>query len=117
MSTWKLETIVEPVPGGAIVTANGRIGQVTGDRFAEALRRARREASRLIVDLTGVDYISGPGVRALLETADSVETLILCGLGQAVRNTLDLAGVNGRVRIEETRAAAIEKVGAGRAGL
>jgi len=107
MSTWNLQRIVEPVAGGAIVTAKGRIGRVTADRFADALRAARREAPRLIVDLAGVDYISGSGVVALLETADSADALILCGLGEAVRNTLDLAGVNGRVRIIETREAAI----------
>jgi anti-anti-sigma factor len=110
MSTWNLETVVEPVAGGAIVTAKGRIGRVTTDRFADALRVARHETSRVIVDLAGVDYISGAGVLALLETADRVDALILCGLGEAVRNTLDLAGLNGRVWIEETREAAIGRL-------
>jgi anti-anti-sigma factor len=110
MSTWKLETLVETVPGGAILTVRGRIGRVTADRFADALRNARRESARLVVDLAGVDYISGPGISALVATADSTEALILCGLGEAVRNTLDLAGVNGRVTIEETRQSAIEKI-------
>jgi anti-anti-sigma regulatory factor len=77
------------------------------------LRAARRQAPRLIVDLAGVDYISGPGVVALLETAERADALILCGLGEAVRNTLDLAGVNGRVRIVETRDAAIGQLIAG----
>ena len=80
---------------------------MTAGRFAEALRQARQEAPRLVVDLTGVDYISGGGISALLEAADGAETMILCGLGEAMRNTLDLAGLNGRVRIEETREAAI----------
>ena len=113
MNTWSFETSVEAVQGGAIVTARGRIGAMTADRFADALRRARHDAPRLIVDLTGVDYISGPGIAALLETVDTAETVILCGLGEAVRNTLDLAGVNGRVRIEDTRAGAVELVARG----
>ena len=107
MNTWKLETSVESVQGGAIVTARGRISATTADRFAAALRQARHEARRLVVDLAGVDYISGGGISALLEAADGAETVILCGLGEAMRNTLDLAGVNGRVHVEETREAAI----------
>lgn len=99
---------VEPVQGGAIVTARGRISASTADRFAEALRRARDETGRLIVDLAAVDYISGPGISALLDAADRGAPMILCGLEEAVRNTLDLAGVSGRVRIEETRQAAID---------
>src|SRR5438045_3246507 len=110
MSTWILDTVVETVHGGAIVTAKGRIGRVTAARFADALRGARRDRSRLIVDLAGVDYISGPGIHALLETADDVDALILCGVGEAVRNTVDLAGLNERVRIVETREAAIDRL-------
>jgi len=113
MTTWMLETVVDAVPGGAILTVRGRIGRVTAARFSDALRNARRETSCLIVDLTGVDYISGPGISALVETAGA-QGLILCGLREAVRNTLDLAGVNGLVRIEETREAAIEACKAGR---
>lgn len=107
MNTWDLETTLEPLEGAVIVTARGRIGAEAAPRLADALRRAGDQAPRVIVDLTAVDYISGPGITALLEAVDTAETVILCGLGEAVRNTLDLAGVNGRVRIEETRAAAI----------
>jgi len=110
MNIWTLETRVEPGQGTAVVIATGRIGAAAADRFAEALRRAGHEAARLIVDLTGVDYISGPGISALLEAADGAEIMILCGLGEAVRNTLELAGVTGRVLVVETRAGAVELV-------
>ena len=107
MNTWKLETSVAPIQGGAIVTARGRISARTAGQFAQALRQAGHGARRVVVDLAGVDYISGEGISALLEAADGAETMIVCGLGEAMRNTLDLAGLNGRVRIEETREAAI----------
>jgi anti-anti-sigma factor len=114
MRTWGLETAVEQVPGGAIVTAKGRVGRVTAGRFAEALTAARRHASTLIVDLEGVDYVSGLGLRTLGETADSADALILCGVGEALRNTLELAGLLDRVRIEENRLAAIDRLQNGR---
>ncbi|SRR6266542_1613735 len=110
MRTWRLETAVEQVPGGAIVTAKGRVGRVTAGRFAEALSAARRETSTLVVDLEGVDYVSGLGLLALREIAESADALILCGVGEPLRNTLELAGLLERVWIEENRQAAIERL-------
>ena len=110
MRTWDLETAVERIPGGVIVTVRGRIGRLTAARFAAALAAARRETSRLVVDLQKVDYVSGLGLGALIEAAAAAETLILCGVGDAVRNTLELAGLAGRVRFEESRQAAIERL-------
>jgi anti-anti-sigma factor len=110
METWGLETAVDRVPGGAIVTARGRIGRLTADRFAEAMSAARRQTSRLVVDLHGVDYVSGLGLTALREAADGADALILCGIGEAVRNTLELAGLIERVRIEESRQAALDRL-------
>lgn len=110
MGTWGLETAVDRVPGGAIVTARGRVGRLTAPRFAEALSAARRETPRIVVDLQEVDYVSGLGLTALHEAADGAEDLILCGVGEAVRNTLELAGLIERVRIEESRQAAIDRL-------
>jgi anti-anti-sigma factor len=110
MRTWGLETAVEQVPGGAIVTAKGRVGRVTARRFAEALSAARRGTSTVAVDLTGVDYVSGLGLLALRETADSADALILCGVGEPLRNTLELAGLLERVKIEDNRQAAIDRL-------
>jgi anti-anti-sigma factor len=110
MGTWGLETSLDRVPGGAIITVRGRIGRLTADRFAEALSAARREAPRLVVDLQGVDYVSGLGLTALREAADGAEALILCGVGEPVRNTLELAGLIERVQIEESRQAALDRL-------
>jgi anti-anti-sigma factor len=110
MGTWGLETSVDRAAGGAIVTARGRVGRLTADRFAEALSAARRETSRVVVDLQGVDYVSGLGLTALREAADSADALILYGVGEAVRNTLKLAGLIERVQIEESRQAALDRL-------
>jgi anti-anti-sigma factor len=91
-----------------VVTAKGRVGRLTAPRFAEALDSARGQTSRIVVDLEGVDYVSGLGLAALRETADAAETLILCGVCEAVRNTLEVAGLTTKVRIEASRQAAID---------
>jgi len=108
VGTWGLETSVGPVPGGAVVTARGRVGRLTAPRFAEALDAARRQAPRVVVDLEGVDYVSGLGLAALREAANASERLIVCGVCEAVRNTLELAGLTERIKIEGSRQAAID---------
>ena len=109
--TWSLDTAIERVSGGIVVTPRGRIGSVTARAFAEAMTAARAEALRVVIDLEKVDYISGPGVMVLREAA-SIEggRTILCGLQEPVRITLELAGMPNGVSIEATRAAAIERL-------
>ena len=107
--TWSLRTTTDRVAGGIVISPRGRIGSVTAPSFAAALASARAESPRLVVDLEGVDYISGPGMMALREVGGQA---ILCGLREPVRITLDLAGLLDTVRIEPTRAKAIESLSA-----
>jgi anti-anti-sigma factor len=109
--TWSLDTATERVPGGIVITARGRIGTGTAPAFAAALGAARAESPRVVIDLEGVDYISGSGLMALRDTATAEGGhTILCGLREPVRITLELAGLLDAVSIEGTRAEAIEKL-------
>ena len=109
--TWSLDTATERIPGGIVLTLRGRIGIGTAPAFAAALSAARAESPRVVIDLEGVDYISGSGLMALSQTATSaVGHTILCGLREPVRITLELAGLLDGVSIEGTRAAAIDKL-------
>lgn len=109
--TWSLDTAIERVSGGIVVTPRGRIGSVTARAFAEAVAAARAEATRVVIDLEKVDYISGPGVTVLREAASTDGgTAILCGLREPVRITLELAGLLEVVLTEDTRAAAIDRL-------
>ena len=51
---------------------------------------------RLVVDFSGVEYISSAGLRVMLILAKRVReqrgALALCGLGDSVRHVFDLAG-------------------------
>ena len=49
--TWSLDTALERVSGGIVVTPRGRIGSVTARAFAEAVTAARAEAPRVVIDL------------------------------------------------------------------
>lgn len=111
LRTWSLDTTTDRIPGGIVLTARGRIGAVTAPAFAAALAAARGESAGVVIDLQGVDYISGAGVAALRDLASSDGArAILCGLREPVRITLELAGLLDAVLVEATRAGAVEKL-------
>jgi anti-anti-sigma factor len=109
--TWSLEIATERVPGGIVIIPRGRIGTVTAPAFAAALAAARAEWPRVVIDLEGVDYISGSGLVALRDAAAGEGGhAILCALREPVRITLELAGLLDGASIEDTRAAAIDRL-------
>ena len=107
--TWGLEISVEPVAGGIVLAPKGRIGSVTATAFEEAITSGLAAAPRIIIDLSDVDYISGPGVQILRRAAikDGKRT-ILCGLHEAVRVTLELGGVLEAILVLKSRQEAVE---------
>ncbi|MEO8520893.1 MAG: STAS domain-containing protein [Acidobacteriota bacterium] len=111
-STWSLETATEVVPGGVVVSARGRVSSGTAGAFAAALTTACAGTGRVVIDLTGVDYMSGPGIVALRDAgAAGVGRVIICGLQEAVRITLELAGLlDGTVQVEATTEAALARL-------
>ena len=51
--------------GGLVVTAVGEIDMSNADRFRDDLGQAVSDDGRLVVDLTGVEYLDSAGVRVL----------------------------------------------------
>jgi anti-anti-sigma factor len=105
--TWYLDIASERVARGVILTPKGRISGVTAAKLAEAVSSARTDAPSVIIDLTGVDYISGPGIAVLQQAATDGTRMILCGLNDSVRITLELARVISDAVVKDTREAAI----------
>lgn len=109
--TWALDTAVERVRGGIVIAPEGRIGSRSAAVFAAAIAAARVESPRMVIDLQGVDYISGPGIEVLLAMGSPNDgRVIVCGLREAVRITLELSGVLNGLTIEDTRAAALSRL-------
>jgi anti-anti-sigma factor len=51
--------------GTPVVTAVGEIDMSNADRFRDVLGQAAGDGGRLVVDLTGVEYLDSAGLRAL----------------------------------------------------
>ena len=98
--------------GVIVITPAGRIDTTTSGALEARLASALAGASpQVVVDLSGVDYISSAGLRVLLVAARRVQAgggrLALCAMGPPVRQVFQLAGFLPLFTIEETREAAI----------
>lgn len=93
-----------------ILSISGRIGNAAAPALRAALADADDTAAAVIVDLSDVDYLSGPGVAALHAGAAAAHgSFIVCGVSGPVQIALELAGVLTELGVEPTRAAALER--------
>jgi anti-anti-sigma factor len=101
--------------GVAVIIAQGRLDSTTSEGLEQALLGSLNAGERkIVVDLAGVDYISSAGLRVLLMVAKRLgvgrNNLVLCGLGDAVRQVFDLAGFLPLFTVEATRDLAVARL-------
>jgi stage II sporulation protein AA (anti-sigma F factor antagonist) len=109
--------IGEEKDGRALVIApEGRVDSASSGEL-ERLVVSRIDAGekRLVMDLSGVEYISSAGLRVLLMAAKRLKEppagLVLCGLGPSVRTVLELAGFLPLFAVEAGREQALARLG------
>jgi anti-anti-sigma factor len=98
--------------GVVVVSPHGRIDSTTSallERHLHGIAAAGK--TRVVVDFSGVDYISSAGLRVLLALAkrgrDQKGRVALCGLNDSVRQVFELAGFVALFTIAPTRAEAV----------
>jgi anti-anti-sigma factor len=112
---WYLRTSQEEVEGACLLVVQGRVSNATAGELSRALMTRLGEGSRsVIVDMTGVDYINGAGLRAF-ETAaagldGSSRELVVFGLQPPVQAAFELAGSTRHLAIEPSREAAYQRL-------
>jgi anti-anti-sigma factor len=106
-------TISDTQEGGVIVVSpNGRIDSTTSATLERHLQELAAAGQRLVVvDFTGVDYISSAGLRVMLALAkrgrDQKGRVALFGMNDSVRQVFELAGFAALFTIAPTRAEAL----------
>jgi anti-anti-sigma factor len=113
---WYLRVAQERAEGVIVLTISGRVSSLTVGQLEAALGSAVGDSVRgVVLDLSGVDYISSPGLRALERTstllAAAGRRLVVCGLADAVRLVFSLAGLEASLSIEVSRESAISLAG------
>ena len=110
---WRLQIGEHRRDGVLVLALAGRIGHRAAADLGSRLERAIAAGDRrLVLDFSGVDYLSSPGALALDAASTRLQPLagglVLAGVTEPVRLVLELTGALGRLVIEPTtdRAAA-----------
>ena len=101
--------------GVVVVAPVGRIDSTTSDRLEQHLTTLVSSGERrIVIDFTGVDYISSAGLRVMLALAkrmkDARGSVALCAMGEPVRMVFNLAGFLPLFAVDGTRDAAVARV-------
>ena len=104
---WYLRAAEEDLGPVRLLVLEGRVSNATAPQLETALSRLSAAGARtLIVDLAGVDYINGAGLRAFEAAAarwNGSGRLIVCGLRPAVAAAFRLVGSIPQLVIVATR--------------
>ena|SRR5436190_12138926 len=103
------------VDGIVAVAPAGRIDTTTAPALEHYLIDLfTRGERRIVIDFSGVEYISSAGLRVLLLVARRVREmdgrLGLCAMGDTVRQVFQLAGFLPLFAVHETRDAAVRQI-------
>jgi anti-anti-sigma factor len=93
---WRFDVTVERTADTAVLKLAGRFGHEALPAFDQAARKSLETGAHgIVIDLAGVDYLSSPGLRAIVALATEMQArkgqVIVRGARDAVRVTLGLA--------------------------
>jgi anti-sigma B factor antagonist len=102
--------------GDAVVVApSGEIDLATVDAVRTELDAARTEATRIVLDLRGVEFLDSSGLRLIVEAERDAEregrTFVLVRPRAQVQRLLDVAGLSTRLTLVDDPAEAVDAPG------
>lgn len=82
-----------------VVSPRGRVDHQSADQLGASLApyvaRCERETCKLVLDLSGVDYMSSAGLRVLMVAAKQARTqsgtMVVSGLGETLREIFQIS--------------------------
>jgi anti-sigma B factor antagonist len=100
-----------------LVTVEGRIDHTNSERFHERLGADAREVPNgggLVVDLSGLEFITSAGLRALLLAQRTVSAggarLVVCGVKGVVREVFRISKFDTLLGVADTVEGAIAQI-------
>ena len=112
---WYLRTSEEDLGAVRLVVVEGRVSSATAAELARVLAGQLGGGPRtVVIDMAGVDYINGAGLRTFETAAASVAgsggELVVCGLQPPVQVAFELAGPIPKLTIASSRDAALQQL-------
>lgn len=107
-----MEIIEEAKGRVAVVKARGRLDSATSGSFAQRLDHlASAPEARMVVDFSGVDFVSSAGLRAVLLVVKKVKSangaVALCAVQAPVLEVLDITGFASMIDIHSDLTSAL----------
>jgi stage II sporulation protein AA (anti-sigma F factor antagonist) len=112
---WSLDMHTDRAGPVLVVAPRGRLGTLTSGAFIEVLVGAIRAGERrVLLDMSGVDYVSSAGLLALEAVQGRLLVargeLVICCLGEPVRLAFELAGLLAQFAVEDSRERALARL-------
>ncbi len=85
------------------VTIAGRLDTITAPQLETLLKRELGDARHLLLDMTGVEYVSSAGLRVLLSAQKVMNrqgSMVLRGVAEAVMDVFEITGFCDILTIE-----------------
>ncbi|HMK09710.1 MAG TPA: STAS domain-containing protein [Anaerolineales bacterium] len=107
-----METQTQVYQRVTVMTVTGRVDSTSAGDLETALKKLVEEGkSHLVLDLSGVEFLSSSGLRVLVTTLKAVRKsggdLRLAALSQRASDAIDLAGLDVLFKTYEDREAAV----------
>ena len=112
---WSLQIATSECSGVHLLALTGRLGSTTAEALRDVLDRPGFGGnSRVLVDLSGVDYVSSAGLHVLERAAERARAaggmVVVCGLQEPVRVSFEVSGAGARLDIAESVTQATERL-------
>ena len=108
-----MEVTTQEINGVELITVSGRVDSVEATGFAKALDAAsRRGKHKIVVDMSGLEYMSSAGFRALGDAQRESQRhpsgeVVLARVPALIRQALEMVGFAEYFHIEDSVAAAL----------
>jgi anti-anti-sigma factor len=114
-AVWYLRVDEERTGSVVVLTLSGRVSHQTSPQLGTALSEALDSLGGVVVDLSGVDYISSAGLKAIQHAskrmAERDRVFVVCGLREVLNVAFTLAGLAATLAIEPSRELAVARAG------
>jgi anti-anti-sigma factor len=101
--------------GVVVIRASGRLDELAAQETEKTLAAVLRESpEKMLVDMSGVEYVSSSGLRVLLMLSKAMKKqggrLVLCGLSPFVAEVFEISSFNRMFEIRDTAETAMAEL-------
>ncbi len=109
-----MEAQQEKIKDVTVFALSGRLDSNTSPDFeTKIMDTISGGEKKMVVDFTGLDYISSAGMRVILKATKELKNqgggIILCSMKDYVKEVFEIAGFDSFITIVETKDQALEK--------